>query len=104
MLFCGSGAAAPAAIVVGDCELAVATVRYGDSNAIGSTIEGSAFSGLFTRVEIGHIGIRSAGKGRISSPKCRRCRTGRHRCQIGDCLNLEIERVEATAPTTACSE
>jgi hypothetical protein len=38
---------------VGDCELAVATVRYGDSNAIGSTIEGSAFSGLFTRVEIG---------------------------------------------------
>jgi hypothetical protein len=60
-LFCGSGAAAPAAIVVGDCELAVATVRYGDSNAIGSTIEGSAFSALFTRVEIGHIGIRSAG-------------------------------------------
>jgi hypothetical protein len=27
-----------------------------------------------------------------------------YRCQIGDCLNLEIERVEATAPTTACSE
>ena len=67
MLFCGSGAAAPAAIVVGDCELAVATVRYGDSNPIGSTIEGSAFSGLFTRVEIGHIRISPAGKGRIKS-------------------------------------
>jgi hypothetical protein len=52
-LFCGSGAAAPAAIVVGDYELAAATVRYG-VNAIGSTIEGSAFSGLFTHVEIGH--------------------------------------------------
>jgi hypothetical protein len=47
--------------LLGDCELAVVTVRYGDSNAIGSTIEGSAFFGLFTRVEIGHIGIRSAG-------------------------------------------
>src|SRR5262249_26653556 len=77
MLFCGSGAAAPAANAVGDSELAVATVRYGDSNAIGSKIEGSALSGLFTRVEIGHIGIRSAGKDRISSPKCRRCRTER---------------------------
>jgi hypothetical protein len=46
----------PQQIVVGDCELAVATVRHGDSNAIGSTIEGSAFSGLFTHDEIGHIG------------------------------------------------
>ena len=27
----------------------------------GSRISGSSFSGLFTRVEIGHIGIRSAG-------------------------------------------
>src|SRR5262249_61730034 len=98
------GAAARAADGVGACELAVATVRYGDCNAIGSTIEGSALSGLFTRVGIGHIGIRSAGKGRISCPKCRRCGTGRHRRQIGDCLNLEIEHVEATAPTTACSE
>jgi hypothetical protein len=33
---------------------------------IGSTIEGSSFSGLLTRVEIAHIRMRSAGKGRIS--------------------------------------
>jgi hypothetical protein len=32
---------------------------------IGSTIEGSSFSGLLTRVEIGHIRIGSAGNGRI---------------------------------------
>jgi hypothetical protein len=31
-------------------------------SSIGSTIEGSSFSGLFTRVEIGHIRISSAGK------------------------------------------
>src|SRR6266446_5636810 len=31
--------------------------------ATGSTIEGSSFSGLFTRVEIGHMRIRSAEKG-----------------------------------------
>jgi hypothetical protein len=102
MLFCGSGAAAPAAIVVGDCELAVATVRYGDSNAIGSTIEGSAFSGLFTPRRDRPNWYQVSREGSHQFSKCRRCRTGRHRCQIGDCLNLEIERVEATAPTTAC--
>src|SRR5262249_57231703 len=96
--------ASAAATAVVYSEVSVATVRYVHHNAIGSTIEGSALSGLFPRVEIGHIGIRSAGKDRISSPKCRRCRTERHRRQIGDCLNLEIEHVEATAPTTACSE
>jgi hypothetical protein len=34
---------------------------------MGSTIEGSSFSGLLTRVEIGHIRIGSAGNGRIRS-------------------------------------
>ena len=37
-------------------------------NSIGSTIEGSSFSGLLTRVEIGHIRMGSAGNGRIKSP------------------------------------
>jgi hypothetical protein len=37
------------------------------ANAIGSTIEGSSFSGLLTLVEIGHIRIGSAGYGRIKS-------------------------------------
>jgi hypothetical protein len=36
-------------------------------NVMGSMIEGSSFSGLFTRVEIGHIRIGSDGKGRIKS-------------------------------------
>jgi hypothetical protein len=31
------------------------------ANSIGSAIEGSSFSGLLTRVEIGHIRIGSAG-------------------------------------------
>ena len=30
---------------------------YAADNLIGSTIDGSSFSGLFTRVEIGHIRI-----------------------------------------------
>jgi hypothetical protein len=34
---------------------------------IGSTIAGSSFSGLLTRVEIGHIRIGSAGYGCIRS-------------------------------------
>ena len=33
------------------------------TNSIGSMIDGSSFSGLFTRVEIGHIRIGSEGKG-----------------------------------------
>ncbi len=37
-------------------------------NSIGSTIEGSSFSGLLTRVEIGHIRMGAAGNGRIKSP------------------------------------
>jgi hypothetical protein len=36
-------------------------------NSIDSTIEGSSFSGLLTRVEIGHVRILSPGKGRINS-------------------------------------
>ena len=42
-------------------------LTYAADNSIGSTIEGSSFSGLLTRVEIGHIRIGSAGNGRISS-------------------------------------
>jgi hypothetical protein len=42
------------------------TRRLGASS-IGSTIEGSSFSGLLTRVEIGHMRIRSAANGRIKS-------------------------------------
>jgi hypothetical protein len=34
------------------------------ASSIGFRIEGSSFSGLFTRVEIGHIRIRSAGHGK----------------------------------------
>ena len=41
---------------------------YAADNSIGSTIEGSSFSGLLTRVEIGHIRIGSAGNGRSRSP------------------------------------
>jgi hypothetical protein len=37
------------------------------ASSIGSTIEGSSFSGLLTRVEIGHIRIKSEGNGRIKS-------------------------------------
>lgn len=37
------------------------------ASSIGSTIDGSSFSGLLTRVDIGHIRIRSAGNGRIRS-------------------------------------
>jgi hypothetical protein len=36
-------------------------------NSTGSTIDGSSFSGLLTHVDIGHIRISSAGKGRIRS-------------------------------------
>jgi N-methylhydantoinase B/oxoprolinase/acetone carboxylase alpha subunit len=34
---------------------------------LGSIIDGSSFSGLLTRVEIGHIRIRPSWKGRIRS-------------------------------------
>jgi hypothetical protein len=37
------------------------------ANPIGSTIEGSSFSGLLTRVDIGHIRMGSARNGRIKS-------------------------------------
>jgi|SRR6516162_5739646 len=37
------------------------------ASSIGSMIDGSSFSGLLTRVEIGHIRIKSAGNGRIKS-------------------------------------
>jgi hypothetical protein len=40
---------------------------YAADNSIGSRIEGSSFSGLLTRVEIGHIRIGSAGNGPIRS-------------------------------------
>jgi hypothetical protein len=35
------------------------------ASSIGSMIEGSSFSGLLTRVDIGHIRIRSVGNCRI---------------------------------------
>ena len=44
-----------------------ASTMYAADNLIGSTIDGSSFSGLFTRVEIGHIRIGSAGNGTIKS-------------------------------------
>jgi hypothetical protein len=37
------------------------------ASSIGSTIEASSFSGLLTRVDIGHIRNSSAGNGRIRS-------------------------------------
>jgi hypothetical protein len=37
------------------------------ANSIGSIIEGSSFSGLLTRVDMGHMRIRPAGNGRIRS-------------------------------------
>jgi hypothetical protein len=48
--------------------------------SIGSIIEGSSFSGLLTRVEIGHIRTKSAGNSRIKSRgsaccAARRCRS-----------------------------
>jgi hypothetical protein len=42
------------------------------ANSIGSTIEGSSFSGLLTRVENGHIRIGFAGKGLIRSRSLQR--------------------------------
>ena len=48
----------------------VATVRlatHAADSSIGLTIDGSSFSGLLTRMEIGHIRIGSAGNGRIRS-------------------------------------
>jgi hypothetical protein len=43
--------------------------RYAASvvTSIGSTINGSSFSGFFTRVEIGQMRMSSAGNGRIRS-------------------------------------
>ena len=45
------------------------SLRYAASvaSSMGSIIDGSSFSGLLTRVEIGHIRIRSAGNGSIKS-------------------------------------
>jgi hypothetical protein len=38
------------------------------ASSLGSTIDGSSFSGLLTRVDIGHMRIRSAGNGLVGSP------------------------------------
>ena len=43
------------------------SVGYAADSSIGLRIEGSSFSGLLTRVEVGHIRIGSAGNGRIKS-------------------------------------
>jgi hypothetical protein len=45
----------------------VGTYAASLANSIGSTIDGSSFSGLLTRVEIGHIRISPEGNGRIRS-------------------------------------
>jgi hypothetical protein len=42
----------------------VTDAAYAADNSMGSTIEGSSFSGLLTRVEVDHIRIGSAGNGR----------------------------------------
>jgi hypothetical protein len=42
-------------------------ITYAANNSTGSTIDGSSFSGLLTRVEIGHICIGSARNSRIKS-------------------------------------
>jgi hypothetical protein len=47
--------------------------------SIGSIIEGSSFSGLLTRLEIGHIRIRLAGNGRIRSRGSRSSPSQRNR-------------------------
>jgi hypothetical protein len=41
---------------------ALGTPRYATDNSIGSTIEGSSFSGLLTRVEISHCLSCSAAR------------------------------------------
>jgi hypothetical protein len=46
-------------------------------NSIGSTIEGSSFSGLLTRVEIGHIRISPGGKASIHADRARRLASAR---------------------------
>jgi hypothetical protein len=45
------------------------------ASSIGLTIEGSSFSGLLTRGEVGHMRIGLAGKGRIAG-RNRRSRRG----------------------------
>src|SRR5262249_10294769 len=57
-----SAATQPLAQIAPRCE------AYGlVTSSIGCRIAGSSFSGLFTRVEIGHMRISSAGNGRIRS-------------------------------------
>jgi hypothetical protein len=66
---------------------------------IGSTIDESSFSGLFTRVDIGHIRIGSAGKGRSRSrgrPACYNCPMRRLRL-----LALLAFLVLSTCPVSA---
>src|SRR6516225_7567794 len=46
---------------------AIGNVHYATDNSIGSMIDGSSFSGLLTRVEIGHIRVGSAGNGCMRS-------------------------------------
>jgi len=45
----------------------LAHLTHAADNSIGSTIDGSSFSGLLTRVEIGHIRIGLLGYGRSKS-------------------------------------
>ncbi len=55
--------------VVSTGEFSARSATYAASvvTPAGSTIDGSSFSGLLTRVEIGHMRIGPAGNGRINS-------------------------------------
>src|SRR6266568_9550729 len=57
------------------------------ASSIGSTIEGSSFSGLLTRVEIGHIRIRPARNCRIRS-----CGSGSSLSQRAQSLGANDDR------------
>jgi hypothetical protein len=59
---CGSGMGSRVLTTRNAHELSYAASVAGST---GSTMDGSSFSGLLTRVEIGHMRIGSAGKGRI---------------------------------------
>ena len=63
-----SGSFADSAMsVIGPTSGPLRTRGHAADSLIGSRIEELSFSGLLTRVEIGHIRIGSAGNGRIKS-------------------------------------
>jgi hypothetical protein len=54
-------------VVSSDISRSKSAYAASGASSIGSTIEGSSFSGLLTRVEIGHICMSPAGNGHIKS-------------------------------------